>query len=409
MNFSMNMLHDALSAYCADMDNEDAKKYCDHARKSRNAKNIASMLTLSRPSFYITADKLDSDGFKLNTPAGLVDLTTGNIIPHESSQLCTHITNCSPSNDGAELWCEFLDRLTGEDSELIQYLQDVIGMCCIGKITYEGIILAIGGGRNGKSTFFNAISSVLGDYATGIDSTILTTEKQNRGASLATLRGNRFVVCGELEEGQRLSVQTLKRLASTDPLTIEEKYKSPETVTPTHHICLFSNFLPRVGSTDNGTWRRLSVISFNQKMPSGKDDIVNYADKLAKEAGGAILTWAIKGAQHFIANGCHLNPPQSVSAATIDFKRRENWFDNFISESCTVDHSASIRCGVLYSYYKDYAAQTGDYCRRLTDFNAAMEMAGFKQVTRGGNKKYWCGITYGEASQAGINTNYSVS
>ena len=86
-----------------------------------------------------------------------------------------------------------------------------------------------------------------------MDIRTLTAEKANRGASLATLRGKRLVITGELEEHQRLSVSVLKQLGSTDKLNIEEKYKQPESVRQSHTLVLFTNHLPRVGSTDNGT------------------------------------------------------------------------------------------------------------------------------------------------------------
>lgn len=94
---------------------------------------------------------------------------------------------------------------------------------------------------------------MLGSYAGTIDVKVLTTDRQNKGAALATLRGKRLVIAGEMEEHQRLSTSTLKQLASTDKLTIEEKFKQPETVRQTHTLVLFTKFLPRVGSMDNGT------------------------------------------------------------------------------------------------------------------------------------------------------------
>ena len=97
----------------------------------------------------------------------------------------------------------------------------VAGMALIGAVYQEGILIAYGGGRNGKSTFFNALGEVPGDYAGSMDIRTLTTEKANRGALLATLRGKRLLVTGELEEHQRLSVSVLKQLGSADKLNIE--------------------------------------------------------------------------------------------------------------------------------------------------------------------------------------------
>ena len=115
-----------------------------------------------------------------------------------------------------------------------------------------------------------ALGAVLGDYTGHIDVKTMTTDRQNKGASLATLRGKRLVITGELEEHQRLSVSTLKQISSTDVIRVEEKYRQPEDILPTHTLVLFTNHLPRVGSTDGGTWRRLIVVPFNATIPEEK-------------------------------------------------------------------------------------------------------------------------------------------
>lgn len=370
----------------------EAKEYLKHALITRRENRIRAFLELSKAFLSKEASAFDANPWLLATPACAIDLKDGSLKPHDPSFLCTKITLVSRSEQGTEMWDSFLDLITCEDGSLKQYLQIVAGMCAVGKVYHEGIILAVGGGRNGKSTFFNALSAVLGDYAGTIDAQLLTTERQNRGAALATLRGKRLETCGELEEGQRLSVATLKRLASTDALTIEEKFRQPETVQPSHHICLFSNFLPRVGSTDTGTWRRLTVIPFNAAMPMGSRNVPNYADRLVKEAGGAILSWIVEGAVLFYKNGCRLPyDPDVVEEATLAYKEREDWLQTFFSERCTLEPNARVGAGELYAVYRDYAAESGDYCRRMTDFNAAMELAGFMKITPR-NKRTWIGL-----------------
>ena len=416
MEYAQNLLDDALDEYKRGMRtdaqtgtvmiSDEAAQYLKFAQKTRNAVSIQHFMTLAKAFLHIKADQLDADPYMLNCASGIIDLRSGKILPHDPKALCTKIASASPSSTGAEMWEDFLKLITNNDTALAAYHQEADGMCLIGKIFHEGIRIDIGAGQNGKSTKNNAISHVLGDYAGSIDSTILTTEKQNRGAALATLRGKRFVTCGELEEGQRLSVQTLKRLASTDKLTIEEKYRQPETITPSHHIILFSNFLPRVGSTDNGTWRRLTVVPFNAIMPSGCADIPNYAEKLATEAGGAILQWLIDGAKRFYQNGCHLNPPEVVRQATEAYRVQEDWLQSFINERCIRDPRGKTRVGELYAEYKAFAASTGDYCRRGNDFTKAMLSAGYNQISEHGGKKSWIGLRidyaqdYGEPPQA---------
>ena len=367
-----------------------AKAYLTHAKNSRNAVRIKNMLELSKPALVIKADKLDANPFDLNTPAGIVELTTGRLRPHERGAYCSQITQTGPDTKGSEMWSAFLDTITCGDGSVRGFLQLVAGMSLIGAVYQEGIIIAYGGGRNGKSTYFNALGAILGDYTGSIDIKVITTDRGNKGAALATLRGRRLVVTGELEEHQRLSVATLKQLASTDRLVIEEKFKQPETVKQTHTLVLFTNHLPRVGSTDNGTWRRLIVVPFNATIPAGTG-IQNYADVLVKEAGGSILSWAIEGAVNFVRNGFRLDIPEVVEEATEAYRAREDWLTNFINERCVREPNARVGAADLYREYREWAEGTGDYVRRLNDFTTTMEAAGFQNI-RPKNKSTWVGL-----------------
>ncbi len=374
------------------------EQYLKHAKKSRNAAQINSFLNLSKSYLHIQAKELDSRWFELNTEAGIVDLRTGSLRPHDPSALFTKICPFSPSKQGEHMWLDHISLVCCSDQELMNYLQIKFGSYCYGKVLHEGIDIIDGGGRNGKSTTFNAAAKTLGDFAGSVDSIILTSETQNRGPKLATLRGKRLVICPELEEGSRLSIQTLKRLASTDSLTIEAKYKDPEDVEPTHSLVLFTNYLPRVGSVDAGTWRRLSIIPFNAVMPTGNEDVPNFADELVSQAGGAILQWMIDGARLFCENGFHFNIPSAVEQATSAYQQKEDWLKQFISERCIRDINTRVRSSEIYLEYKNYSISNGDYCRRAADFSKAMETAGFKKVIING-RPYWKGIRIDYAQQ----------
>lgn len=351
------------------------------------------MLELAKPSLVVRADKLDADPFLLNTPGGIIDLRTGTIKPHDIDSpclFCTKTTAVTPEvdPDGALLWMEFMQTIACNDASLMGFLQVVVGMAAIGHVYHEGIIICNGSGRNGKSTFWNAVAAVMGDYAGYIDSDVLTTDRQHRGAALATLRGRRLVIAPELEEHQRLSTSTLKKLAATDKLTIEKKYHDPEDVLPSHTLILFTNHLPRVGSIDNGTWRRLTVVPFNAVIPesSGKQ---NYADYLVEHAGRFIMSWIMHGAKMFIENGYKLTIPDVVEEATEAYRAHENWLERFIGECCVQEPGARVGARDLYTRFKDWATETGEYVRRENDFADVMERAGYRKTrTKAGNLYY---------------------
>lgn len=367
-----------------------ASEYLAHAKQSRNERKIRAMLELSKPALHIAPEKLDANPADLNTPDGIIDLVTGEIRPHDPSAYCTRMTAVAPGYNGAETWRQFLNTITEGDGSLSGFLQLVAGMALYGKVYEEGLILAYGGGRNGKSTFLNVLASVMGDYAGEIGIDTLTTDRQDKGPLLVELRGKRLVLAGELEEGKRLSVSILKRITSTDRITAAAKYRQPETFVPSHTLILHSNYLPRVGSTDEGTWRRIKPVEFRARIPEG-EGIPNYADVLLREAGPAVLNWAIQGAMNFARNGYRLDIPDIVAIAAEEYRQREDWLENFLSERCILEPETRAPAGELYAAYREWAERAGDYVRRLTDFNAAMEGRGFiKRNTHGA--KTWIGL-----------------
>lgn len=384
---------------------KQAKSFLVHANVTRRAARIKAILDLSKPSLCVPGSAMDSNPVELNTTEGIIDLRTGELKYHRQANYCTMITSEKEDVEGAdETWQTFLDVITCDNEEMKDFLQMIVGMSLYGKVYHEGIVFAVGDGRNGKSTFFNAVGAVLGDYTGYINIDVITTKGSGDKAAMATLRGKRMVIAGELEEGRRLSAATVKKLASTDPFQVEEKYKQPEIIYPSHTLFLFTNHLPRVGSTDLGTWRRILNVPFDAAIDPG-ESVQNFGDILAKNASSAILSWAIEGAQRFAENEFHLKIPQFVKAATEEYRQRENWLQNFIDECCELSPGARTQANVLYAEYRTWAGNSGEYVRNSKDFAAEMEKMEFTKIAPR-NIKHYVGLKLRITEFANVTGGY---
>lgn len=134
---------------------EDAVAYKKYAIKRRDTKNIAATLKEARPMLEVEQRKLDADEFMLNTPTLTYDLRQGTKFPmeHRPEHFITKQTTVDPSSDGADIWAAALDTFFLKDTDLIDYVQRMVGLSAIGKVYVEALIIAYGEGRNGKSTF----------------------------------------------------------------------------------------------------------------------------------------------------------------------------------------------------------------------------------------------------------------
>ena len=360
---------------------EEAMNYKNFVIKRRDSKYISSALKEARPMLLKAPEDLDANADDLNTPTAIYHLPDGiaGARPHEASDLMTKVTAVSPDNNGNEIWMDALNKFFCNDTELIQYVQMIVGLAAIGKVYVEALIIAYGEGRNGKSTFWNTIAKVMGTYSGNISADALTVGcRRNVKPELAETKGKRILIASELEEGTRLNTATIKQLCSTDQIYGEKKYKDPLSFTPSHLTVLYTNHLPKVGATDPGTWRRLIVIPFNAKI-EGKSDIKNYADYLFENAGGAVLTWIIEGAKMVYLNNFQINPPECVQNAIKAYREENDWLDDFLCECCEINDSYKEKSGELYSSYRGHCMNTGEYIRGTADFYAAIEHAGFER------------------------------
>lgn len=360
---------------------EDAVVYKKYAIKRRDTKNIAATLKEARPMLEVEQRNLDADEFMLNTPTLTYDLRQGIKFPmeHRPEHFITKQTTVDPSSDGADIWAAALDTFFLKDTDLIDYVQRMVGLSAIGKVYVEALIIAYGEGRNGKSTFWNVIARVLGTYSGNISADMLTVGcRRNVKPELAEAKGKRMLIAAELEEGMRLNTANVKQLCSTDEIYAEKKYKDPFSYTPTHTLVLYTNHLPKVGAIDKGTWRRLIVIPFDAKI-EGSADIKNYADYLFEKAGGAILTWVIEGARKVIADNYKIEPPKKVRDAIEHYKESNDWLSYFLSERCELDPAYVAKSSEVYNEYRIFCTQVGEFTRSTTDFYTALETVGFER------------------------------
>lgn len=371
----------AFAEYCA------ASAYMSFVMKRRDMKYVTSALQAAKPMLLRNIRDFDTQEFLLNTPNSTYDLRLGICGAHNhcAEDFITKVTSVSPSTENMDIWLSAVDNFFCNDADLIDYVQQTVGLAAIGKVYQEALIIAYGEGSNGKSTFWNAIARVLGSYSGTMSADALTVGcKRNVKPEMAELKGKRLVIAAELEEGMRLNTSIVKQLCSTDEITAEKKYKDPFRYIPTHTLVLYTNHLPKVGANDDGTWRRLIVIPFNAKI-KGKSDIKNYADYLVDKAGGAILMWIIEGAKKVIENNFKLSIPKVVEEAVNRYRDNNDWLSIFIEDCCEVDSSYTQKSGELYQEYRAYCLRNGEYSRSTTDFYTGLEIAGFtKKKTKAG-------------------------
>ena len=358
-----------------------AVSYKAFVMKRRNMKYIVSAMQAAKPMLEMKPTDLDSDGMLMNTPDGTYDLRLGldGKREHQAADYITKMTAFAPSDEGEKEWLDTLNLIFQGDSELISYVQQIAGLCAIGNVYLEELIISYGVGSNGKSTFWNSIAGALGSYSGNISADTLTIGcKRNVKPELAEAKGKRLLIAAELEEGMRLNTSTVKQLCSTDEIFAEKKYKDPFSFKPSHTLVLYTNHLPKVGAIDDGIWRRLIVIPFNAKI-SGKSDIKNYSEFLIKKSGEYIVKWLIEGAKKAINKHFKIKNPKVVQDAIEKYKQDNDWMTHFLEACCELGTGLEEKSGDVYLAYRSYCTRTGEFIRSTAEFYNALEMRGIRR------------------------------
>lgn len=374
---------------------ESAKAYYNFARKMREGTKISALEKIIRslPELRVLdVNKLDADPWALNTPEGTVNLTTGELKPHVSSDFCTKIARYGPkTTDNSKIWLDFVDYITGCNPEVADFLQRAMGMAAVGAIYEEGVLLSYGKGSNGKSTFYGALMDVLGDYATVIAPDVFIRKKGQSASPFSTsdLFGERLVLMSETEAGDTLSVSDLKKLTSSDVIYAQKKYKDAFVFKPTHTTVVQTNHLPDLSNVDNGLRRRITVINFPSTI-TRETVITNYRQFLVEHCGPDIMQWIVEGAVKFYNDGCKLPKPAAVQQTTDSYIDNEDSVGDFIRDCCVTGPDLRIMSMDIYNAYCNYASQNALPVTRLKTFSKRLEERFEKKRTSKGMR--WEGL-----------------
>jgi putative DNA primase/helicase len=375
-----------------------AKAYLQWARASENRGRLSSMLWVaqSEPGIAVLPEQLDANPWLLNCLNGTLDLRTGELLPHQRENLITKLAPVRYDGDAqAPTWERFLVRITGEDQELIEFLQRAVGYSITGFVGEHCLFVLHGKGRNGKSTFLNALMGMLGDYAHKANPGLLMAHRMNSHPTEkgAVLYGHRFVPTIESGEGRKLDEVAVKELTGGDMVVTRRMREDFWQFTPVHHLWLATNHKPVIRGGDEGIWSRIRLVPFAVTIPP-EDRDEHLTDKLRLEWPG-ILAWAVQGCLKWQRD--RLGAPIEVVEATQEYRQEMGESDNladFLRERCELGPRLQVKSSELYAAYRDWCESNSEKPLSRNELTVRLAEREGMTKTRVGHK--------GERALAGI-------
>lgn len=360
--------------------------YSESAGGCRNALYYAQ----SAPQISAGIEDFDHDMFLFNCLDGTLDLRTGVLKPHSPVDMLTQLAPVRFEGDkGIELWMECLKTWHRGDTETIEYLQKLAGMCLTGDTTSRVFPIFFGHGKNGKSVFLDTLIGLMGDYASVAPRTLLKeTRNDGHATEIADLLGKRLIIASETGKEMRLKTSLVK--AMTGDMKMKGRFMRQDffDFKLTNKTILVTQNLPIIDESSDAIWDRVHKLEWGVRIPDKKQD-PNLLEKLKGEWTG-ILGWAVEGCKKWQREGI-LRPTNSIRSQTEIYRKQQLPLSDFIKDMCVVAPSWYVPMNMMYAAYNGWGGQWAT----LRQFNVIMRELGYldKGVKIGGkNTKCWVGI-----------------
>jgi putative DNA primase/helicase len=380
-----HLAFDFAHAICREVAEELSAK---EALGTASSKAAAGIVALARADRRIaaTADQWDSDPWLLNTPAGVVDLRSGQLGAADPGGYHTKMTSvAADARSSCAQWLNFLDRIFQGDSDLVGYLQRVLGYGLTGSVSAHAMFLAYGTGANGKSVTIDTVAGILGDYHRAASIETFTAATGDRHPTeLAALRGARLVTAVETEEGRRWAESRIKALTGGDMIAARFMRQDFFEFRPQFKLLIAGNHKPALRCVDEAIRRRFNLIPFAVTIPPAERD-PHLSERLKAEWPG-ILAWMIEGCLAWQRDG--LQRPKAVEDATDAYLEAEDALGAWIDQCCNCRASASDTAGALYASWKAWAEQSGEKAGSQKRFAQTLEARGYPRHRTASERKH---------------------
>ena len=374
---------------------KDAMKRLKYAKRYGNAIPMDSALKQLKALRDVAAqyEDFDTNPDLLAFRNGVVNLRTGELMPHSATFMLTHRLDFDYRPEAsAPRWEKFLEEVFPNHPELPAYLQRLVGYGITGRTEEQCFVVLHGFGANGKSVFTDTLTEVFRDVT--VTTGFSTFEQKPAGGipnDLAALKGARLVMASEGEAGKPMAESVLKRVTGRDLISARFMRKEFFEFRPSFLLFLSSNHKPRFRGQDDGLWRRVKMIPWERYFRRSERDI-HLGDKLLTEREG-IAAWAVRGAMQWYADG-RLSEPESITSATDAYRVESNPINGFLPGEfvLTGNDDDAIPGAELWQAYMNWVEEENLPARerwtRRGFYGALRDSFGLKQGRTGGRATF---------------------
>ena len=241
----------------------------------------------------------------------------------------------------------FLESLVNpEDLEILYE----IPAACLVRTRFPYVYFLYGTGSNGKSTYLNLITDLLGEENVSNVSLHDLSDHSSRFRA-AALIGKLANIFPDLPSTALKDTGIFKALTGDDRITVEKKFKDPFSFRNTARLIFSANTFPRVKDDSPAFWRRWILVKFPNKFENNPGLLESLT---TDEEKSAFLDEILKRLPRIL----ECNPTVNVDART-EWIRTSDSVTAFLQDCVVEDKDSYVIKEDLYNAYVEYCNEMG--------------------------------------------------
>jgi P4 family phage/plasmid primase-like protien len=321
------------------------KQLYAHANKSSNFKGLSDMgkVAASQRRAKASWTDFDVDPELIACSNGTIELRESGIDfrPARREDMLSLNTGTDFDPDATSAaWQAYLDRFV-PDLEIREYIQKISGLALYGTNRERKLFLFVGETSSGKTTFVNALTSCLGEYATTFNLSLFRANQDEKArADIVNALPKRLITSSEASSKWELHADHVKRLTGGDPISGRKLYSSDYVVRkPAFLPIIATNSTPSIKGADAATRRRVVSVNFDVTISEREEDPSIGAALSSAEGRAGVLAWAVRGWEMYREAGGLGGQPKAVAASTAASHAQFSNLARFLAD-CTVPGGA---------------------------------------------------------------------
>lgn len=298
------------------------------------------------------------------------------LVPLEASHRQRVMLDIAPQQMDTPMFYNFMHQtfrsdVNKEEEEQQRLVQEIAGAVLLGVMPrYQKAVLFYDPlGRAGKGTLERIISRLVPDSFISAVSPF----EWKKEYYVASLKGSRLNVVGELPEGESIPAASFKSVLGGDLIAGRQPSKPVVKFRNEAAHIFTSNHLITTRDHSEALFVRWLLVNFpNSLLKTGGDIDTGLADRIIAQEMPGIAWWALQGGIRLLQQG-------KFSSSVVHDQLMQKWrrsassIDEFIHECCQFGDSLKVRRSSFNSAYKDWCHENGRKAHSSRNVKSQME------------------------------------